>query len=70
MVVLSFYALGIERYNAAARIHKPYTQVPNFVIGRLFVIWISSVLLAIPDTLLLGINSTKLRKSLIGRKSP
>ena len=52
VVVLSFYALGIERFNSASRINKPYSSVPSHVIGRLLVIWLSSILLATPDLLL------------------
>ena len=56
VVVLSFYALGIERFNSASRINKPYSSVPSHVIGRLLVIWLSSILLATPDLLLLRVS--------------
>lgn len=56
VVVLSFYALGIERFNSASRINKPYSSVPSHVIGRLLVIWLSSILLATPDILLLRVR--------------
>ena len=54
VTVLSFYAIGIERFNSASRLNKPYTQVPSCILGRLLVIWLSSTLLALPDALLVG----------------
>ncbi|CBY17884.1 unnamed protein product [Oikopleura dioica] len=60
VVVLSFYALGIERFNSASRINKPYSSVPSHVIGRLLVIWLSSILLATPDILLSRVTNANI----------